>query len=50
MLPAKFWFFLSIGRVVSEEKIFFRNQSIRKENIAVAAMFVNGSQLNEHSL
>ena len=41
--------FRSIGQAVSEEKIF-RNRPIRNKNCLFAAMFVNGSERNEHSL
>jgi hypothetical protein len=37
------------GKAVSEEKIF-RNRPIRKKELPVAAIFVNGSGRNEHSL
>jgi hypothetical protein len=33
-----------------QRKRFFINQPIRKKNCLEAAMFVNGLELNEHSL
>ena len=41
--------FNSFGKPLSEEKIF-RNRPIQKQELPVAAMFVNGSRRNEHSL
>ena len=42
--------FNSFEKVVAEEKIF-RNQPInQKQELPVAAMFVNGLELNEQSL
>ena len=46
MHPTKFRF---IGKVVSEEKIFQKSTNQNQE-LSVAAMFVNGSGENEHSL
>ena len=40
----------SFGQAVSEEKIFFQKLSNQKQELPVAAIFVNGSELNEHSL
>jgi hypothetical protein len=37
------------GKVVSEKKIFFKSTN-QKQELPVAAMFVNGSELNEQSL
>ena len=48
--------FDSFDKAVFEETIFFRNQTIfqkstnQKQELSVVAMFVNGSELNEHSL
>jgi hypothetical protein len=33
-----------------QRRIFFRNQPIRKQELPLATMFVNGSELNELSL
>ena len=41
--------FGSFGQVASEEKIFQKSTN-QKQELSVAAMFVNGSELNEHSL
>jgi hypothetical protein len=38
------------GQAVSQEKIFFKKSTNQKQELPVAAMFVNGSELNEHSL
>jgi hypothetical protein len=37
------------GKVVSEEKVFFKSTN-QKQELHMAAMFVNGSELNEQSL
>ena len=41
--------FGSFGQVVSEEKIFFKSAN-QKQKLPMAAMFVNGSELNMQSL
>jgi hypothetical protein len=41
--------FGSFGQAVSEEKIFYESTN-QKQELPVAAMFVNGSERNEHSL
>ena len=41
--------FGSFGQAVSEEKIFQKSTN-QKQELPVAVMFVNGSELNEHSL
>ena len=41
--------FDSFGKAVSEEKIFYKSTN-QKQELPVAAMFVNGSELNKHSL
>jgi hypothetical protein len=41
--------FGSFGHAVSEEKIFFKSAN-EKQELSVAAMFVNESGLNEQSL
>jgi hypothetical protein len=41
--------FGSFGYAVSEEKIFKKSTN-QKQELPVAAMFVNGSELNEQSL
>jgi hypothetical protein len=46
VLPTKFW---SFGYAVTEKKIFFKSTN-QKQELPVAAMFVNGSELNEQSL
>ena len=46
MLPTKFD---SIGQAVSEKKIFQKSTN-QKEELPVAAMIVNGSELNQQSL
>jgi hypothetical protein len=40
--------FRSFGQAVSEEKIF-KNSANQKQELLMAAMFVNGSELNEQS-
>jgi hypothetical protein len=40
--------FGSFGQEVSEEKIFFKSAN-QKQELPMAAMFVNGSELNEQS-
>ena len=39
--------FGSFGQAVSEEKIFFKSTN-QKQELPVATMFVNGSEINEH--
>jgi len=46
MLPIKFRF---IWQVVLEETIFYKSTN-QKQELPVVAMFVNGSELNRHSL
>ena len=41
--------FGSFGKAVSEETIF-KKSTYQKQELLVVAMFVNGSELNEHSL
>jgi hypothetical protein len=41
--------FVLFGQGVSEEKIFFKSAN-QKEELLVAAMFVNGSGQNEQTL
>jgi hypothetical protein len=41
--------FDSFGKAVSEEKIFYKSTN-QKQELPVVAMFVNGSELNKHSL
>jgi hypothetical protein len=41
--------FGSFGQAISEEKIFFKSTN-QKQELPVAAMFVNGLGRNEHSL
>jgi hypothetical protein len=41
--------FGSFGQAVTEEKIFYKSTN-QKQELAVAAMFVNGSEINEQSL
>jgi hypothetical protein len=41
--------FDSFGQAVIEEKMFKKSIN-QKQELPVAAMFVNGSELNEHSL
>jgi hypothetical protein len=40
--------FGSFGQVVSEEKIL-KKLTHQKQELLVTAMFVNGSEINEHS-
>jgi hypothetical protein len=41
--------FGSFGKAVSKEKIFFKLAN-QKQELPMAAMFVNGSELNDQSL
>ena len=41
--------FGSFGKAASEETVFQKSNN-QKQELSVAAMFVNGSELNEHSL
>ena len=47
MLPTKFQFICENG---FRGEDFFRNQTNQEKEWPVATMFVNGSELNEHSL
>ena len=42
--------FDSFGKVVSEKKIFFQKSTNQKQELPLAAMLVNGSELNDQSL
>ena len=46
MLPTKFWFIWPSG---FKEEDFFKSAN-QKQELPMAAMFVNGSELNDHSL
>ena len=48
MLPTKFRFTTSFGEVASKE--IFQKSSNQKQKLPVAAIFFNGSELNEESL
>jgi hypothetical protein len=46
MLPTKFWFIWPSG---FKEEDFLKSAN-QKQELPMAAMFVNGSELNDHSL